>query len=497
MGMKTLRVGPIIDGKELHNGEAGSCCVVNPATGQTVATQELCDEACVARIVESSTRAYQSSEWQKLSAAERGYLLLNLASLVEKHAEELIELELMDTGKPITQLRTGEIPLAAAIIRFYAGAADKIEGSIKSGNRDDLLLTFHEPYGVVAGILPWNYPFVNATMKTAPALAAGNAIVLKPSVETPLATVAFAKLCLKAGLPPGIVNVVLGGGAKAGNALVTHPAVKKVSFTGSTQVGCSLQRLAADQMKAINLECGGKNALIVLADADLDRAADAALLSGFANAGQLCVSCSRVLVQASVARRFETMLADRVAKLKVGDPRHPKTLIGPMITRGQHETVQRYLDEARREGGTVLCGGSALKLPKPFDQGFWIQPTLLTCVKPGMKAHDEEIFGPVLSVTRFRNEAEALSIANNVPYGLSGSVWTSDVARGLRLAKAMDTGIIWVNSMLTGYPQIPVPPHKMSGTGVELGMEGLLAYLKRKSVVLGVNDRAPVGWKLD
>lgn len=497
MRMKALRVGPILDGKELRNGGSGSCGVVNPATGQTVATQELCDEACVARIVESSTRAYHSPEWQKLSAAERGYLLLNLASLVEKHAEELIELELMDTGKPITQLRTGEIPLAAAIIRFYAGAADKIEGAIKSGNRDNLLLTFHEPYGVVAGILPWNYPFVNAAMKTAPALAAGNAIVLKPSVETPLATVAFAKLCLKAGLPPGIVNVVLGGGAKAGNALVTHPVVKKVSFTGSTQVGCSLQRLAADQMKAINLECGGKNALIVLADADLERSADAALLSGFANAGQLCVSCSRVLVQASVARRFETMLADRVAKLKVGDPRHPQTLIGPMITRGQHEIVQRYLDEARREGGTVRCGGGPLKLPKPFDQGFWIQPTLLTGVKPGMKAHDEEIFGPVLSVTRFRDEAEALSIANNVPYGLSGSVWTSDAARGLRLAKAMDTGIIWVNSMLTGYPQIPVPPHKMSGTGVELGMEGLLAYLKRKSIVLGVNDRAPVGWKLD
>ena len=298
MRMKALRVGPILDGKELHNGHAGSCGVVNPVTGQTIATQALCDEACVARIAESSTRAYHSPEWQKLSAAERGYLLLNLASLVEKHAEELIELELLDTGKPITQLRTGEIPLAAAIIRFYAGAADKIEGAIKSGNRDDLLLTVHEPYGVVAGILPWNYPFVNAAMKAAPALAAGNAVVLKPSIETPLATVSFAKLCLKAGLPPGIVNVVLGGGAKAGNALVTHPAVKKVSFTGSTQVGCSLQRLAADQMKAINLECGGKNALIVLADADLERAADAALLSGFANAGQLCVSCSRVLVQA-------------------------------------------------------------------------------------------------------------------------------------------------------------------------------------------------------
>ena len=216
------------------------------------------------------------------------------------------------------------------------------------------------------------------------------------------------------------------------------------------------------------MTCGGKNALIVLADADLERAADAALLSGVANAGQLCVSCSRVLVQASVARRFETMLADRVAKLKVGDPRHPKTLIGPMITRGQHEIVLRYLDEPRREGGMVRCGGGPLKLPKPFDQGVWIQPTLLTGITPGMKAHHEEIFGSVLSVTRFRDEAEALSIANHVPYGLSGSVWTRDAARGLRLAKAMDTGIIWVNSMLTGYPQIPVPPHKMSGTGVEL-----------------------------
>ncbi|MBM3891547.1 MAG: aldehyde dehydrogenase, partial [Verrucomicrobia bacterium] len=404
--------------------------------------------------------------------------------------------EVLDTGKPLMQVRSAEIPLAAAIVRFYAGAADKVEGAIKSGNPDDLMLTFYEPYGVVAGILPWNYPFVNAALKVPPALAAGNAIVLKPSVETPLAAVALARLCAKAGIPPGIVNVVLGSGSKAGNALVAHPAVKKISFTGSTAAGCAIQKVAADQMKMVNLECGGKNAVIVFADADLERAADAAIISAFLNAGQLCVSCSRALVEASVAEKFESLLAARVAKLKLGDPRAPGTLIGPMITRSQYETVLRYIEEARREGCTIRCGGGRLKLPKPFDKGLWVQPTVLTRVKPGMKVHDEEIFGPVLSVVRFKNEAEAISIANSVIYGLSGSVWSRNVSRALRVSKAIDTGIIWVNTMLTGYPQIAVPPHKMSGTGVELGIEGLLAYLKRKSIVIGTNDQAPVGWSL-
>lgn len=494
--MKQLTVGPILNGKELQDGGGGLCEVRNPATGAVVAQEACCSVETVARIVENSQATFASREWQRLTPPDRGRLLLKLADLVEARAEELIELELQDVGKPISQLRGGEIPLMAAIIRFYAGAADKIAGAVKTTEGGCFYLTTYEPYGVVAGILPWNYPVVNAGMKVAPALAAGNTIVLKPSVETPLATVAFAKLCTEAGFPAGAVNVALGSGSQAGNALVAHPAVKKISFTGSTAVGQAIQKLAAERMKAVNLECGGKNAVIVFADADLERAAQAAAISAFVNCGQLCVSCSRLLVQETIAEAFLARLQEIVAKITVGDPRRADTLVGPMITEAQYRTVLRYLERAPAEGCRVVCGGGKLSLPAPFSQGFWVQPTILAGVKPGMAVHDEEIFGPVLSVTTFTDEADAVALSNRVEYGLSGSVWTSHGERALRLARALDTGIIWVNTMLTGYPQIPVPPHKMSGTGVELGMEGLLAYCKRKSIMVGYDSAAPVGWGL-
>jgi betaine-aldehyde dehydrogenase len=494
--MKMLNVGPMLEGKELKRAGAASVEVVNPATGSCIAREACCDDATVARIVDSSARAFHSPEWQGLTPSNRARLLLKLADLVEAHAESLIELELLDVGKPVAQLRGGELPLTAQLLRFYAGAADKIEGSVKSTAAGCVSLTTWEPYGVVAGILPWNYPLVNVAMKVAPALAAGNAIVLKPSVETPLSAVAFAKLCLKAGIPAGIVNVVTGPGSSTGKALVTHPLVRKISFTGSTAVGQELQRQAASQMKTVNLECGGKNALIVFEDADLERAAQAALLSAFVNAGQLCVSCSRLLVQRSVAGKFTNLLLEKVQRVRVGDPRNPKTLVGPMITRHQYETALAALNQAQSDGCQVLCGGGKLKFRGPLSGGFWLQPTILAKVEPGMKAFREEIFGPVLSVLSFADEAEAVALSNQVDYGLSGSVWTADGQRALRMVKALDTGIIWVNTMLTGYPEIPVSPHKMSGTGVELGMEGLLAYCKRKSAVLGYDPQSPVGWGL-
>lgn len=493
--MSARHVGPVLDGEELASAGGGSVEVVNPATGQAIAQEACCDADAVRRIVEASDRAFHAASWQGLSAADRGRLLLRLADVVEAEAGRLSEIELLDTGKPIAQLQGGELPLAVALIRFYAGAADKIEGTTKN-TPGGFHLTLHEPYGVVAGILPWNYPLVNVAMKVAPALAAGNAIVLKPSIETPLATVEFAKLCTKAGIPAGIVNVVLGSGSATGNELVAHPKVKKISFTGSTGVGQNIQKLAADQMKAVNLECGGKNAIVVFADADLERAANAALISAFVNCGQLCVSCSRLLVEQSIADRFERLLVDKLRKVKVGDPNDPRTQIGPMITRSQYDIAIRYLDVARNEGCDIRAGGGKLSLAGPLSGGFWLQPTLLSGVKSTMRVAQEEIFGPVASVIRFADEAEAIYIANTVAYGLSGSVWTKDVERAGRVAQAMDTGIVWVNTMLVGYPQIPVPPHKMSGTGIELGMEGLLAYCRRKSVVINCDDKAPVGWNV-
>lgn len=489
-------LAPIVNGEDWQNAGEADFTVTNPATGQPVAMETSCTTEAVGKIVESSQQAFLQPSWQKTSAAERGAMLLKLADLIEKNAEQLVQTELQDTGKPISQLRGGELPLTASIIRFYAGAADKVEGSVKTGTPAEVLLQMYEPYGVVAGILPWNYPLVNAALKVAPAIATGNAIVLKPAQETPLGTLAFARLCSEAGIPPGLVNVVLGSGSKTGQALIEHPAVRKVSFTGSTAIGQHIQRTAADQMKMVNLECGGKNALLVFADADLDRAAEAAILSGFVNAGQLCVSCSRVLVEASIAEEFEAKLVDRCRKIVMGDPSQTDTLIGPMITSGQYEIALNYLQQASSSTCQVLCGGGKADIPDPCSQGYWLQPTVLSQVQPGMSFHDEEIFGPVLSVVRFQTEQEAVAISNSVDYGLSGSVWTKDGSRALRIAKALDTGICWINTMLTGYPQISLSPHKLSGTGVELGMEGMLAYMKRKSIVIGIDDDAPVGWGL-
>ena len=493
--MSLLKVFPVLDGHAYEAGSGDTVDVINPATGEVVGRQVCCADSDVSSIVESSQRAFQSDDWQQRGPADRGRLLLQIADRLEAEADKLIELELLDTGKPITQLQSGEIPLAAAILRFYAGAADKVDGTIKN-TPGGLHYTRYEPHGVVAGILPWNYPLVNAVLKVAPALAAGNAMVLKPSVETPLGTVEFAHLCRRAGVPPGIINVVTGSGSEAGNALVAHPLVKKVSFTGSTSVGQAIQKLAADQLKPVNLECGGKNAIVVFADANLDQAAEAALFSGLVNTGQLCVSCSRLLVEASVAGQMEDLLLNKVAKLKVGDPRDVATLLGPMITRSQYERVLGYLDVGREEGCRVLAGGQRLELTGALADGLWIQPTLLAGVEADMRVGCEEIFGPVLSILEFTDEADAVRIANSVEYGLSGSVWTADVDRALRMVEAMDTGLVWVNTMLAGYPQIPLAPHKMSGTGVELGIEGLLPYLKRKSAVIGNDASAPVGWAL-
>ena len=494
--MDKIKVGPLIDGAELASGGREPFEVVNPADGEVIALESCCDAQMVDRAVRSAKAAFGSPAWRNMAPAERGNLLLKLAGLVESRAEELIRLERLDTGKPVTQLRTGEIPLTLAIIRFYAGAADKIEGKVKSTSGGGFHLTMYEPYGVVAGILPWNYPLVNVALKVAPALAAGNAIVVKPSVETPLSAAAFVRLCHEAGFPPGIVNLVLGSGSSAGTALVAHPEVKKISFTGSTAAGQAIQKLAADRMKAVNLELGGKNAIIVFADADLERAAEAAIYSAFVNAGQLCVSCSRLLVEEPVAERFEAILKEKLSRVKVGDPEDTDTLVGPMITRSQYELALRYLEGAPGEGCRILAGGGKLALSAPLDRGFWIEPSLLGGVRPGVKVADEEIFGPVLSIIRFDGESEAAALSNAVQYGLSGSVWTRDAERALRMVKALDTGLIWVNCMLIGYPQIPLAPHKMSGTGVELGTEGLLVYCKRKSAVLGYDDRAAVGWNV-
>jgi len=490
------KIGPVINGEERTSTGGDMVDVFNPATGKVVARQICCGSADVNEIVASSKKAFHSAQWQDMSHSDRGLCLTKLADIIEANSAELAELELQDTGKPISQLRNGEIPLTASILRFNAGAADKIEGRVKSSSTGNFQFTMYEPYGVVAGILPWNYPLVNVAMKVAPALAAGNAIVIKPSVETPLSSVAFANLCTEAGIPKGIVNVALGRGSTTGQFLIEHPDIKKISFTGSTEIGQHIQRTALEQMKPVNLELGGKNAIIVFEDADLNKAADAVVYSAFVNAGQLCVACSRLLVQDSISSEFQSILKEKLEKLNIGDPTNEDTQVGPLITRSQYDTALDYIKIAREEGCNILAGGNKINFSGALAEGLWIEPTILSDVKADMRVATEEIFGPILSMISFKDEEEAVNISNSVIYGLSGSVWTKDGGRSMRLTRALNTGIIWVNCMLDGYPQIPVPPHKMSGTGVELGMEGLMAYCKRKSAVMAYDDNAPVGWNL-
>ena len=490
------KIGPVINGEELKITGGETVDVINPATGKVIARQLCCDSKGVDEIVASSKQAFNSEQWQNMSPSDRGNCLTRLADIIEAHSEELVELELQDTGKPISQLRNAEIPLTASILRFNAGAADKIEGRVKSSSTGNFQFTMYEPYGVVAGILPWNYPLVNVAMKVAPALAAGNAIVIKPSVETPLTSVAFARLCNQAGIPKGIVNVALGKGSSTGQSLIKHPDIKKISFTGSTEIGQHIQREALEQMKPVNLELGGKNAIIVFEDADLNKAADATIISAFINAGQLCVACSRLLVQDSIASEFQAILKEKLKKLRIGDPNDEDTQVGPLITKSQYDIALDYIKIASEEGCSILAGGNKINFSDSLAEGLWIEPTILSDVNADMRVATEEIFGPVLSLISFKDEAEAVKISNSVIYGLSGSVWTRDSSRSMRMTRALNTGIIWVNCMLDGYPQIPVPPHKMSGTGVELGIEGLMAYCKQKSAVMAYDDKVPVGWNL-
>jgi acyl-CoA reductase-like NAD-dependent aldehyde dehydrogenase len=366
-------------------------------------------------------------------------------------------------------------------MRYYAGAVDKFFGSTIPVDRDGIVLTFREPIGVAAVITPWNFPLNIGNWKTAPAIAAGNTVVLKPASLSPLSVLRYAELGLEAGLPPGVLNVVPGPGRGVGDALVEHPLVGKVGFTGSTEVGIEIARKAAGTVKRVTLELGGKSACIVFADADLERAGRMAPFSVFENAGQDCCARSRLLVEASAEDELLEHYVAATRAIVVGDPESPETQVGPLVSAAQRETVEAYIARGVDEGATVLEGGSR---PENGDLagGFYLRPTVLGDCNNEMVVARQEIFGPVVSVITFETEEEAIRLANDTPYGLSGSLWTRDGARQLRVARALRTGAIGVNSNSSVFPQAPFGGYKHSGVGKELGMEGLVHNTELKSV---------------
>jgi acyl-CoA reductase-like NAD-dependent aldehyde dehydrogenase len=442
--------------------------VTNPATEETIAELDAAGveetDAAVARAKAAFTA------WRAVAPSDRARLLRRLATLVEEHTEELARIESQNVGKPIAGARA-EVGMVAQVFHFYAGAVDKHHGETipVAGGVD---LTFREPLGVVGLIVPWNFPLNISSWKLGPALACGNTVVLKPAELTPLSALRLAELILEAGVPEGVVNVVVGPGRIVGQRLVEHPAVAKIGFTGSTEVGRTVMQGAAETIKRVTLELGGKSANVVFADADLEKAAATAPYAVFDNAGQDCCARSRILVERSAYDRFVELLVEATRNVKVGDPENEATEMGPLISAQHRETVASFVD------GDPLFRGDT-----PDGRGFWFPCTLVEATNDDRVAR-EEVFGPVAAVIQFTDEDEAIRIANDTPYGLSGSIWTENGARALRVARALETGVLSINSNSSVRPSTPFGGFKQSGFGRELGMHAMDGYSEVKNVFM-------------
>ncbi len=443
-----------------------SLTVLNPATEEAIATLEQAGVDETDAAVRRARAAFPA--WRAVSPADRGRLLRRLATLVEEHHEELARIESQNVGKPISGAR-GEVGMVADVFHFYAGAVDKKHGETipVAGGID---MTFREPLGVVGLIVPWNFPLNISSWKLGPALACGNTVVLKPAELTPLSALRLAELALEAGIPEGVLNVVVGKGSIVGQRLVEHPDVAKIGFTGSTEVGRSVMEGAAATIKRVTLELGGKSANVVFADADLERAAAAAPYAVFDNAGQDCCARSRILVERSAYDRFAELFVAATRKLEVGDPSAESTEMGPLISAQHRETVAGFVE------GDTLYRGEA-----PDGKGFWYPCTIVEATNDDRVAR-EEVFGPVAALIPFDDEADAIRIANDTPYGLSGSIWTQNGGRALRVARALDTGVLSINSNSSVRVSTPFGGFKQSGFGRELGMHGLDGYSEVKNV---------------
>jgi acyl-CoA reductase-like NAD-dependent aldehyde dehydrogenase len=464
----------LIDGARVPAAEGATFETVNPATVEVFRTVAQAGAEDADRAVRAAARAFEG--WGARTPIQRAKILHRWADLIDEHADELALIETRDMGMAIGDARWCAHN-AAAVMRYYAGAVDKFFGSTIPVDRDGIVLTFREPIGVTALITPWNFPLNIGNWKTAPAIAAGNTVVLKPASLSPLSVLRYAELGLEAGLPPGVLNVLPGPGGEVGDALVEHPLVGKVGFTGSTEVGIEIARKAAGTLKRVTLELGGKSACIVFADADLEKAGRLAPFAVFENAGQDCCARSRLLVEASAREELLEHYVATTRAIVVGDPEDEATQMGPLVSAAQRETVEGYVARGLEEGATLLEGGS-----RPEGDGFYLRPTILDECTNEMVVSREEIFGPVVSVIEFSSEEEAIRLANDTPYGLSGSLWTRDGARQLRVARALRTGAIGVNSNSSVFPQAPFGGYKASGVGKELGMEGLVHNTELKSV---------------
>jgi aldehyde dehydrogenase (NAD+) len=471
----------LIDGHRVPSSSGRTFKSLNPATEEVIATIAEGNEADVNRAVAAARRAFEGP-WRTMRAAERGNLLLKWAELLKRHADEIIEIESLDGGKPISATTRQDFPAAIDTLTYYAGWADKISGDVVPTRDDALTYTVREPVGVVAAIVPWNFPLMIGMWKLAPALACGCTVVMKPAELTSLSALRIGELALEAGIPPGVFNIVTGPGRVVGDALVNHPDVDKVTFTGSPGVGRGIMKGAASNFKRISLELGGKSANVIFDDANLDAAAKAAAAGIFFNAGQVCSAGSRVLVQEGAYDEVVERLAERAKSLRMGDLLDRNTSLGPVISEKQMKSILDYVDIGQKEGASLVTGGERIG-----TRGYFISPAVFADVKHEMRISQEEIFGPVVSVIKFKDEADALRIANGTAYSLAAGVWSRDMGRVQRFAKRARAGTVWINTY--GYTDVRLPwgGERDSGLGREHGTAAIENFTEPKAIWMNLN----------
>jgi aminomuconate-semialdehyde/2-hydroxymuconate-6-semialdehyde dehydrogenase len=470
----------LIDGKLQPSANDSWVDVDEPATGNTYARAPNSNADDIQAAYAAAQNALTT--WSSTSADERARHLNNLADLVAENAIELAEAESRDTGKPISLARQVDIPRAITNLRFFASAATQFSSESHAMESRGFNYTLRQPVGVVACISPWNLPLYLLTWKIAPAIAAGNTVVAKPSEVTPYSAWLLSQLSIRAKLPPGVLNIVHGTGGQAGNALVSHPSIKAISFTGSTKTGAIIAAQAAPQFKKLSLELGGKNAFIVFGDANFDRALDHAVRAAFSNQGQICLCGSRFLIQRSIYPRFRDALIARTRALKVGDPMLEDTQFGSLSSYQHQQKVLSYIELARNEGGKILCGGKAATLTGRCQNGWFVEPTLIEGLSAQCRTNTEEIFGPVASLTPFDDEAEVLRLTNATNYGLACSIWTQDISTAHRLASHIESGIVWINTWMLRDLRTPFGGVKQSGIGREGGLEAMRFFTEPKNI---------------
>jgi acyl-CoA reductase-like NAD-dependent aldehyde dehydrogenase len=469
-----------IGGKWADAAGGKTFATTNPATGETLTTLAEGDERDADAAVAAARRAFESGPWPEMSASDRGKILWKVGDLVDKYNEELGTLETLDNGKPIFESRYVDMPMVAEVFRYYAGWATKIHGETVPVKGPFLNYTLREPLGVVAAIVPWNFPLLMAAWKLAPALAAGNTVVLKPAPWTSLTALRMGEIFEEAGLPEGVVNIVTGSTRDLGRALVRHPGVNKIAFTGSTATGQEIMRESAATLKRVTLELGGKSPNIVFADADLEAAVRGATIGIFYGKGEVCAAGSRLLVEKKIKDDFLGKLLERTRKTQPGDPLDPKTRFGALVSQEQMTKVLSYIEKGKSEGAKLVAGGERAQVGD--GKGFFVQPTVFDNVANDMTIAREEIFGPVLAAIEFGDAEEAVRAANSNPYGLAAAVWTRDIVKAHRVARRLQAGTVWINTYNNYDPAAAFGGYKMSGYGRELSMHALEHYTELKSV---------------